>query len=290
MSRTLISPQFHSPVAPEMLNLFANSQQNMTVNSMAQRSQSVPVNVMMQTDVLPLPGQHQNISNILLNKMDADCDSAVRGLAMNNLSSNYTACMNLSQLLESSPTSANHQALISSTGNNREYQFQKPNYLTRCTTNEQMMVCSGVRQAPSAVSRLYHQQVQAPRLNQQEQQQQQEQLLEFNTTVKKLITDNSSLNSGKMLPEQVSELTPGGPEFPREMGITSDLATTISDLNTMDTNLLFDPNQQQGQYQDTTPEDFMNDPLFQQICSETANASGFDWLESKDHPTVGLMG
>ncbi|KAG7278847.1 hypothetical protein CRUP_010410 [Coryphaenoides rupestris] len=44
MSRTLVSPQFNSPVAPEMLNIFANSQQNMTVNSMAQRSQSVPGN------------------------------------------------------------------------------------------------------------------------------------------------------------------------------------------------------------------------------------------------------
>lgn len=292
MSQTLVSPQFNSPVAPEMLNIFANSQQNMTVNSMAQRSQSVPVNVMMQTEVLPLQGQHQNISNILLNKMDADCDTAVRGLGMNNFPSNYTACMNLSQLLESAPTSANHQTLMSSTDNNREYRFQKPNYLTQSTTNEQMILCSGGGQAPSAVSRQYHQQGQATRLvpNQQEQQQQQQQLLDFNSTVKKLITDNSSLDSGKMLSEQVSELNTGGPEFPREIGMTSDLSTTISDLNTLDTNLLFDPNQQQGQYQDTTPEDIMNDPLFQQICSETANASGFDWLESKDHPTVGLMG
>lgn len=287
MSRTLVSPQFHSPVAPEMLNIFANCQQNMSVNSMAQRSQSVPVNVMMQTEV-----QHQNISSILLNKMDADCDTAVRGLGMNNLPSNYTACMNLSQLLESAPTSANHQALQSSTESRGEYRFQKPNYLTQCTTNEKMMLCSGGGQAPSAVSRQYHQQGQAMRLapHQHQQQQQQRQLLDFNTSVKKLIADNSSLNSGKMLSEQVSELNTGGPEFPREMGMASDLSTTISDLNTLDTNLLFDPNQQQGQYQDTTPEDIMNDPLFQQICSETANASGFDWLESKDHPTVGLMG
>ncbi|CAL8350146.1 unnamed protein product [Merluccius merluccius] len=64
MSRTLVSPQFNSPVAPEMLNIFANSQQNMTVTSMAQRSQSVPVNVMMQTEVLPLQGRHQNIISV----------------------------------------------------------------------------------------------------------------------------------------------------------------------------------------------------------------------------------
>ncbi|CAL8243248.1 unnamed protein product [Lota lota] len=283
MSRTLVSPQFHSPVAPEMLNIFANSQQNMSVNSMAQRSQSVPVNVMMQTEALPLQGQRQNISNMLLNKMDLDCDTAARALGMNHLPPNYSACMNLSQLLESAPTSA--KGLRSSADNHGEYRFQKPNYLTHGTSDEQMMLCSG---GPPAVSRQYHQQGQATRRTPTQPEQQQQ--LDFNTTVKKLITDNSRLHSGKRLSEQMSEHNAGGQGFPREMGMTSDLSTTVSDLNTLDTNLLFDPSQQQGQYQDTTPEDIMNDPLFQQLCSETANASGFDWLESKDHPTVGLMG
>ena len=292
MSRTLVSPQFHSPVAPEMLNVFANSQQNMSVSSMAQRSRSVPVNVMMQTEVLPLQGQHQSLGNILLSKMELDCDAAGRGLGRSHLPSSYTACMNLSQLLESAPTGANHQALRSSADNHTEYRFQKPTFLTQGPTNEQMMLCSGGGAASSVVSRQYHQQAPLPCLTTPlpEQQQQQGQLLDFNTTVKKLIDENSRLNSGKRLSEQASEHSTGVQEFPGEMGMTSDLSSTISDLNTLDTNLLFDPNQQQGQYQDTTPEDIMNDPLFQQICSETANASGFDWLESKDHPTVGLIG
>ncbi|XP_056463678.1 DNA-binding protein RFX7-like [Gadus chalcogrammus] len=291
MARTLVSPQFHSPVAPEMLNIFANSHQNMSVSSLAQRSQSVPVNVMMQTEVLPLQGQHQSLGSILLGKIELDCDTG-RGLGRTHLPSSYTACMNLSQMVEPAPTGANHQALRSA-DNHSDYRFQKPTYLTQGPTNEQMMLCSGGGANPSGISRQYHQQAPPPHLTAappEQRQQQQGQLLDFNTTVKKLISENSCLHSGKRLSEQASEHSTGGQEYPGEMGTTLDLSSTISDLNTLDTNLLFDPNQQQGQYQDTTPEDIMNDPLFQQICSETANASGFDWLESKDHPTVGLIG
>ena len=81
-----------------------------------------------------------------------------------------------------------------------------------------------------------------------------------------------------------------GSDFSNNMRLTSELSSSISDLNTLDANLLFDPNQQQGQYEDATLEELNNDPLFQQICSETVNSAGFDWLESKDQTTVEMLG
>ncbi|CDQ80113.1 unnamed protein product [Oncorhynchus mykiss] len=265
--RTVVSP-FTSPVTPEMINIFANSHGD--VSSMAQRSQSVPVNVMMQTEVLPMQGQtnSKKITNVLLSKMDGDSDDAVRGLGINNLPSNYTARMNLTHILETTPSfprSANHQTLMTSNTQNA-YEFQKP--------------------AQSATGEQQHQQSQPMLLAQNLQQQQQQQLqLDFSTTVKDLLVDGS-LTPGNQLVGQVSELNPVGSDF----RLTSDLSSSINDLNNLDTNLLFDPNQQQGQYEDSTLEELKNDPLFQQICSETANSNGFDWLESKDQPTVGLMG
>uniref|UniRef100_A0A3Q3GIE3 Regulatory factor X7a n=1 Tax=Labrus bergylta TaxID=56723 RepID=A0A3Q3GIE3_9LABR len=101
--RSVVSP-FNSPVTPEVLNIFANTQTNLGVSSMAQRSHSVPLNVMMQTEVLPAQGQQcnsKNITSVLLSKLDGTHDDSVRGLGMNNLPSSYTARMNLTQFLES---------------------------------------------------------------------------------------------------------------------------------------------------------------------------------------------
>ncbi|XP_064835417.1 DNA-binding protein RFX7-like isoform X4 [Oncorhynchus masou masou] len=281
--RTVVSP-FTSPVIPEMINIFANSHGDVSVSSMAQRSQSVPVNVMMQTEVLPMQGQtnSKKITNVLLSKMDGDSDDAVRGLGINNLPSNYTARMNLTQILETTPSfpsSANHQTLTSNAPN--AYEFQKPGYLMKNSRNEQMSLSAGDSQAQSATGEEQHQQSQPMLLAQKLQQQQ----LDFSTTVKDLLADGS-LTPGNRLVRQVSELNAVGSDF----RLTSDLSSSINDLNNLDTNLLFDPNQQQGQYEDSTLEELKNDPLFQQICSETANSNGFDWLESKDQPTVGLMG
>ncbi|KAM6980623.1 DNA-binding protein RFX7-like [Aplochiton taeniatus] len=310
--RTVVSP-FSCPVTPEVLNIFANSRPDGDVSmSMVQRSQSVPLNVMMQNEVMPMPGQQSNtkkITNMLLSKMEGDSDDAVRGLGINNLASSYMARMNLTQILETDPTfsgSANHQTLITSSHTTNAYNFQKPGYLMKNTRNEQMILSARDSQAqstPGEQQQLRGQQQQQQNQHdqamllaqnppqqqqhlhqqQQHQHQQQQQQLDFSTTVKELLA-NDSLTTSNQLVAQVSDLNSGGSEFQNE------ITSSINDLNTLDTNLLFDPNQQQGQYEDATPEELMNDPLFQQICSETANANGFDWLESKDQPTVGLMG
>ncbi|XP_010878521.2 DNA-binding protein RFX7 [Esox lucius] len=285
--RTVVSP-FNSPVTPEMINIFANGRGDVGVSSMAQRSQSVPLSVMMQTEVLPMQGQSNSkkITNVLLSKMDGDSDDAVRGLGVNNLPSNYTARMNLTQILETTPSfpsSANHQARVTSNAN--AYEFQKPGYLMKNPRTEQMILPASDGQAQSAPG---EQQQQSPSMllaQSLQQQQQRQQQLDFSTTVKDLLT-NDSLSNGNQLGGEVSELSSVGSDFQ----LTSDLSSSISDLNTLDTNLLFDPSQQQGQYEDSTLEELKNDPLFQQICSETVNSNGFDWLESKDQPTVGLMG
>ncbi|XP_071344447.1 DNA-binding protein RFX7-like [Trachinotus anak] len=293
--RSVVSP-FNSPVTPEVLNIFANSQTNLGLSSMAQRSRSVPLNIMMQNEVPPTPGQQcnsKNISSVLLSKLDGDHDDALRGLGINNLSSSYTARMNLTQILESDPNlpcTDNHLSLMTSDSTSR-CKLQRPDYLIQNAINEQMMLSASDSQMQSASGE--HQQAQSMLLNLNPQRQQgelqQQQQLDFSSTVKDLLTDNS-LAAGSQLIEQVSELTTGGADFPCEIRMTSELSSSINDLNALDTNLLFDPNQQQGQYQNATPEELVNDPLFQQITSETAHSSGLDWLESKDHPTVGLMG
>ncbi|XP_051234944.1 DNA-binding protein RFX7-like isoform X2 [Dicentrarchus labrax] len=258
--RSVVSP-FNSPVTPEVLNIFASSQTNLGVSSMSQRSHSVPLNIMMQTEVLPTPGQQcnsKNITNVLLSKLDGEHDDSVRGLGINNLPSSYTARMNLTQILESDPN-----------------------------------LSCGDSRAQSASGEQHRQQVQSMLLSLSSQQHQEElqqhQQLDFSSTVKDLLTDNG-LTAGSQLMEQVSELSTGGADFPCEIRMTSDLSSSINDLNALDTNLLFDPNQQQGQYQNAAAEELVNDQLFQQITSEAAHSSGLDWLESKDHPTVGLMG
>uniref|UniRef100_UPI0037E9B8AC DNA-binding protein RFX7-like n=1 Tax=Semicossyphus pulcher TaxID=241346 RepID=UPI0037E9B8AC len=297
--RSVISP-FNSPVTPEVLNIFANTQVNLGVSSMAQRSHSVPLNVMMQTEVLPPPGQQcngKNITSVLLSKLDGDHDDTVRGLGINNLPSSYTARMNLTQILESDNSlscSDNHLGLMTSDSTS-SCKLQRPNYLMENAINEQMSLSSGDGRGQTISVEQHGQQARSMMLTLSSQQHQEElqhqQQCDFSSSVKHLLTDGS-LTAGSQLMDQVSELGTGGPDFPCEIRMTSELSSSINDLNALDTNLLFDPNQQQGQYQNPPGEveEFVNDPLFQQITSETAHSSGLDWLESKDHPTVGLMG
>ncbi|XP_072236614.1 DNA-binding protein RFX7-like [Leuresthes tenuis] len=292
--RSVVSP-FNSPVTPEVLNIFANSKTSLGASSMAQRSRSVPLNIMMQTEVLPTAGQQcssKNITNVLRSKLDGDHDDTLRGLGINNLSSTYTARMNLTQILESNPnlSCADRHLSPMSSDSTSTCNSQRPNYFIENAVKEQMIFSGGDNQVQSASGKQHQQQYQSVMLalsSQQQQQQQQNELqqqqLDFSST-QHLLTDSSQLM------EHVSELTTGGTDFPCEIRMTSELSSSINDLNALDTNLLFDPNQQRGQYQNATPEELVNDQLFQQMTSETPHSGGLDWLESKDHPTVGLMG
>ncbi|XP_072527889.1 DNA-binding protein RFX7 [Salminus brasiliensis] len=307
--RSVVSP-FNSPVTPEVLNIFANSQVDTSISSMAQRSQSVPLNVMMQTEVLPMqacgqPGNTKKITNVLLSKMDGDGDSLVRGLGMNSMPS-YTARMNLTQILETSstpsfPGGASHQPPVSSGPS--AYKFQKPACLIKNARGEHMSLPTGDGQAQSVTGEKQHQQHHQQQLSDEEQQNhallvpqqqnlqqhQHQQPLHFDSTVKDLLEENG-LNAGAQLSGQVAELGTGSSEFPGDMRLTSELSSSINDLNTLDTNLLFNPSQQQGQYEESALEELKDDPLFQQICSETVSSAGFDWLESKDQATVEMLG
>ncbi|KAM8894133.1 DNA-binding protein RFX7-like [Spinachia spinachia] len=291
--RSVASP-FNSPVTPEMLNIFAHSQTHFGVNSMSQRSHSVPLNIMMQTEVGPTPGQHcnsENLSNVLLSKLDGDHDDSVRGLGVKHLSSSYTARMNLTQILESDPSlscSDHHFSLMTSDSTSS---LQRPNYLIGNGINEQMMLSLADSQVRPASRERHLQKAQSALLTLSSEQHQEElqQQLDFSSTVKDLLADDG-LTAGSQLMDPGSELTAGAADFPCEIRMTSELSGSINDLNAMDTDLLFDPNHQQGQYlHPAAEEEFVNDVLFQQITSDTAHSSGLDWLESKDHPTVGLM-
>ncbi|KAF4090902.1 hypothetical protein AMELA_G00030970 [Ameiurus melas] len=303
--RRYVASPFNSPVTPEVLNIFANSKANTSISSMVQRSQSVPVNVMMQTEVLPMQAGGQksntkNITNVLLNKMDGDGDNVLRGIGMNNMPSSYTARMNLSQILETTAASgfhasANHQAMISP--GSSAYRFTKPAYLMKNNGGDQ--ISFSAREAPrQSVSKenkqlSEEQQNQALMVQPQQdlQQHQHQQSFLFNTTDKDLL-DEDSLNAISQLPGQATEFGTGGSEFPGDMQLTSELSSSMNDLNSLDANLLFDPaaGQQQVQYEEPTLEELKNDPIFQQICNETVNSAGFDWLESKDQATVEMLG
>ncbi|TTK32051.1 DNA-binding protein RFX7 [Bagarius yarrelli] len=300
--RYVVSP-FNSPVTPEMLNIFSTNPANTSVSSMVQRSQSVPLNVMMQTDVLPMQGGGQtgnpnNITNVLLNKMDGEGDNVVRGLGKNNMPSSYSARMNLSQILETSgasgvPVSSNHQALISH--GSSAYKFTKPAWLIKNNGGEQTGFSARKTQGQFVPEESKHlaeewqnQDLMDP--PQHDLQHHQHQHL-FNTTDKNLL-DEDSLNTVSQLPGQATELGIGRSEFPGNMQLTSELSSSMNDLNSLDANLLFDPStsQQQVQYEEPTLEELKNDPIFQQICNESVNSSGFDWLESKDQATVEMLG
>lgn len=300
--RYVVSP-FSSPVTPEMLNIFSNNQANTSVSSMVQRSQSVPLNVMMQTDVLPMQGGGQtsnpkNITNVLLNKMDGEGDNVARGLGKNNMPSSYTARMNLSQILETSgasgvSTSANHHALISH--GSSAYKFTKPAYFMKNNGGAQTSFSARktqgqlVLEESKQLAKEWQNQalMDSPQHDLQHHQHQHF----FNSTDKYLL-DEDSLNTVSHLPGQATDLGMGRSEFPCDMQLTSELSSSMNDLNSLDANLLFDPatSQQQAQYEEPTLDELKNDPIFQQICNETVNSSGFDWLESKDQATVEMLG
>lgn len=291
ISRSVVSP-FNSPVAPEVLNIFANSQANVGMSSMAQRSHSVPLNIMMQTEVPPTRGQQctsENITNVLLSKLDGDHDDTMQGLGINNFPSSYTARMNLTQILESdtSLSCSDSQLGMMASDSSSSCKLQTANYVSEIAMNEQTIGLMG--ENPSLVASGQQQQhphhTQPSLLSLSSQQHQQ---LDFSSTVKDLLMDNN-LTGGNPLMEQ-SALTADGTDVPCEIRMKSELPSTMSDLNTLDRNLLFDPSQQQVQYQNPAAQELVNDPLFQQIASEVTHSSGLDWLESKDHPTVGLMG
>ncbi|XP_024150914.1 DNA-binding protein RFX7 [Oryzias melastigma] len=278
----LVGSPFNSPVTPEVLSIFSNSETGLGSSSMAQRSRSVPVNIMMESEALPTHGQQcssRNITSVLLSKLDRDQNDSTRGLGINNLPSTYSARMNLTQILESSPS-------LSCTDNH--HSLRAPDSASACSSqrlnchngkamNEPIMFSAGNSQVPSASRGLPQQQTQPVMLAFSSQQQQDElrrqQHLDFSST--QHLLDRSL--------EQASELTTGTADFPCEIRMTSELSSSIGDLNGLDTNLLFNPNQPQGQYQNTASE-VENDELFLQ------HSGGLDWLESKDHPTVGLMG
>ncbi|NXE75454.1 RFX7 protein, partial [Cochlearius cochlearius] len=271
--RSNLTP-FGSPVTPEVHNVFANIHADTSANNIAQRSQSVPLTVMMQTAFPSLQKQTntKKITNVLLNKLDSDSDDAVRGLGVNNMPSNYTARMNLTQILETSTAfpSANPQNMINSSTS--VYEFQTPNYLTKNSSADQISFSSGDNQAQSDIG---------------------EQQLDFSSTVKDLLGEDSLPTNQQLVNQVASDLNNVASVFSSDIRLSSELSGSINDLNTLDTNLLFDPGRQQGQDDDATLEELKNDPLFQQICNESINSmttSGFEWMESKDHPAVEMLG
>uniref|UniRef100_A0A3Q3FCN6 Regulatory factor X7a n=2 Tax=Kryptolebias marmoratus TaxID=37003 RepID=A0A3Q3FCN6_KRYMA len=278
--RSVVSP-FSSPVTPEMLNIFSNSKTNPGASSMAQRSRSVPLNIMMQSEVLSAPNQpcsSKNITSVLLNKLEGDNGDTVRGLGIHNLPSTYTARMNLTQILESksSLTCTDNQLNLMTPNSTSSCISQRPNYLLESTINEEMILSAGNSQTQPASGEQHQSLMLALSSQQQQEELQRQQQLDF-SSARHLLT-------GSGLVDQVSELTAGGTDFPCEIRMTSELSSSINDLNALDTNLLFDPNQQQSKYECTAAEE-----LFQQM-SGAPHSGGLEWLESKDHPAVGLMG
>ncbi|XP_070983814.1 DNA-binding protein RFX7-like [Oncorhynchus clarkii lewisi] len=354
----LVVSQFSSPMtSQEILIILSNSQSvGGNLHSMAQRSQSVPLNIMMQSvvEMQGIQGQNQSnatkITNVLLSKMDSDVNDTVRGLGINNLPSNYTARMNLTQMLEtqsqsqtapggfttggdgggggnahqsqlqtviSSPASfelQQHGGYSTSTGGGGgEMSFNQAqsgpggeDVDLELQQIQELQEASGqlhlqLLQTQARVLLSPHPQLQSPQAGfqllqpittQQQQQQQDEedkaqQQLDFNSTVKDLLGDDGLNVSSQLVGQVTSELNAAvASDFTDDIRLTSDLSSSITDLNTLDADLLFDPsNQQQEQYEDATLEELKNDPLFQQICSDTVNSS-FDWLECKDQPTT----
>lgn len=283
VTRSVVSP-FNSPTAPELLSIFANSQLNVGMSSMAGRSHSVPLNVMMQTEVLPAQAQQcssEGIANILLSKMDGNI---MQGLGVNNLPSSYTARMNLTQILESDTSlSCDDSQLNTMTSDSSALcEMQGANYDREVAMNEQTLASMG---ESSLLIASGHQHPLHSHPNLLSLSSRQHPQLDFSGTVKELLMDNN-LTGGNSQPG----LSAGGTDVPCGIRMKSELPRSMSDLNALDANLLFDPSQQQVQYQNSAAQELVNDPLFQQITNEVSHSGGLDWLESKDHPTVGLMG
>lgn len=256
---------FGSPMTPEVHNTFVNNISDNSANSIAQRSQSVPLSVMMQNTFpsYQKPTNTKKITNVLLSKLDSEGDDAMRGLGINNLPSNYTARMNLTQILETTSNFANQQPMINP--GSSVFEFQKPSYVTKHINNDQMGYISEDNQAQTEAR---------------------VQSLDFNNTVKDFLAEES-LQSNQQVVGQVSSDLNVASDFSSDLRLPTELSGSINDLSTLDTNLLFDPSKQQGHDVDTTLEELNNDAVFQQICNES---SGFDWMESKDHPTVEMLG
>lgn len=299
-TQAVVSP-FNCPITSEVLSILSNSQTVGSVHSMVQRSQSVPLNIMMQSERMPVHGQSNaaKITNVLLSKMTADGGDSVRGLGINNLASNYTARMNLTQILETTPgfaEGAAHQTQLPVRSSPAAFELQQHGYLTS-SSGEQVSFSTVDSQAQVGPGDQQQQQVQENAVQTQpqlllqstQQQEDEQQQLDFNNTVKDLLGHDGLNPSSQLVGQVASELNAVASDFSNDIRLTSDLSSSITDLNTLDTNLLFDPNQQQEQYEDSTLEELKNDPLFQQICSDTVNS--FDWLESKDQPTsVEMLG
>lgn len=152
------------------------------------------------------------------------------------------------------------------------YEFQTPNYLTKNSSTDQISFSSGDNQAQSDIG---------------------EQQLDFSSAVKDILGEDSLPTNQQLVNQVASDLNNVASVFSSDIRLSSELSGSINDLNTLDTNLLFDPGRQQGQDDDATLEELKNDPLFQQICNESINsmtASGFEWMESKDHPAVEMLG
>uniref|UniRef100_A0A8C7ZPU3 Regulatory factor X7a n=1 Tax=Oryzias sinensis TaxID=183150 RepID=A0A8C7ZPU3_9TELE len=151
----LVGSPFHSPVTPEVLSIFSNSETSLGSSSMAQRSRSVPVNIMMESEALPTHGQlcsNRNIASVLLSKLDRDQNDSTRCLGINNLPSTYSARMNLTQILESSSNLSctdNHRSLRSSDSASA-CSSQRLNSLTDKAMNEPIMFSAGSNQVPSS--------------------------------------------------------------------------------------------------------------------------------------------
>ncbi|XP_069768032.1 DNA-binding protein RFX7 isoform X2 [Narcine bancroftii] len=260
LPRTSLAP-FGSPMTPEVHNTFVNNISDNSANSIAQRSQSVPLSVMMQTTFPSYQKQTntKKITNVLLNKLDSEGDDAMRGLGINNLPSNYTARMNLTQILETTSTfgCANQQPVTNPSSS--VFEFQKPSYITKHISHDQLGYISEDNQAQTE-SRV--------------------QSLDFHSTVKDFLVEDG-LQPNQQVVGQVSS------DFSSDLRLPAELSGSINDLSTLDTNLLFDPSKQQGQDVDPTLEELNDDAVFQQICNES---SGFDWVESKDHTTVEMLG
>lgn len=286
VARSVVSP-FNSPTAPELLSIFANSQPNVGMSSMAQRSHSVPLSIMMQTEVSPTQAQQcssEGIANILLSKMDGNI---MQGLGVNNLPSSYTARMNLTQILESDTSLScdDSQLNMMTSDSSASCEMQGANYNREIAMNEQTRTSTGESHSLVASGHQHPLHSHPSLLSMSSRQHQQ---LDFGSSVKDLLMDNN-LTGGNSLAEQ-SGLSAGGTDVPCGIRMKSELPSSMSDLNALDTNLLFDPSQQQVQYQNSAAQELVNDPLFQQITNEVSHSGGLDWLESKDHPTVGLMG
>uniref|UniRef100_H3CVA5 Regulatory factor X7a n=1 Tax=Tetraodon nigroviridis TaxID=99883 RepID=H3CVA5_TETNG len=257
--RSVLSP-FSSPVTPEMLNIFGNGQTGVGVSGLAQRSHSVPLNVMMQTEVAPAAPRQGGVGNeVLLRKLEEEFTDGVQGLGNSHVPSSYTARLNLTQVLESRASLSGENVLRDK----------------RSSLRRSARPCRPPRSAPTGQPLLFS-------LSSQQHPQ-----LDFSCTMKDLLTD-TSIAAGLQQMEEAG-LAAVGSDVSCDIRMKSELPSSISDLNAMDTNLLFDPDQQQGQYLNAAA-DVAGDHLFQHSAGEVAHSAGLDWLESKDHPAVGLMG